>query len=168
MNAEDPEARDQFARTENLLRSVKPFGMRFLERLPTMIGGDGTGTETPPPIELTGTRAMTSITNQVQQTAIRIDDRPKDHLDCWQPQRPSRARCERRPSMFGRSTDNLGSILHLRYSYYQSKVELHCNRSRRRYRGLPRSNRGMVAVEADGVVESLDCRRPSRSRVCST
>jgi hypothetical protein len=32
-----------------------PFGMRFLERLPTVIGGDGTGTETPPPIELTGT-----------------------------------------------------------------------------------------------------------------
>jgi hypothetical protein len=50
MNAEDLEAP-----IENLVRSVRPFGMRFLERLPVVAGGEGTGTETPPPIELTGT-----------------------------------------------------------------------------------------------------------------
>jgi hypothetical protein len=41
---------------------------------------------------------------------------------------------------------------------YQSQVKLHCNRGRRGYRGLLRSNRGMVAVEADGVLESFNYR----------
>jgi hypothetical protein len=34
-------------------RSARPFGMKFLEQLPLALSG--TGTETPPPINLTGT-----------------------------------------------------------------------------------------------------------------